>query len=62
MPSYHNYQYLCHGSHRKSACYRYFDPFTIGSPVKNKHLALLRQEWLIMTKVGKSHLALLRQE
>ncbi len=37
MLSYRNYQYLCHGSYRKSACCRYIDPFTIWSPVKNKH-------------------------
>ena len=28
---------LFHGSYRKAACCMYFDPFTIGSPIKNKH-------------------------
>jgi hypothetical protein len=35
--SFHDYQYLYHGFHRKPACCRYFIPFTNGSPVKNKH-------------------------
>ncbi len=32
MPSYLNYQNLCRGSYRKSACFSYFDLFTIASP------------------------------
>ncbi len=30
------------GSYRRSACCRYFDPFTIGSSVKDKHHLHLR--------------------
>jgi hypothetical protein len=37
MHSYRNSQYLFRESYRKSGCCRYFDPFTIRSPVKNKH-------------------------
>ncbi len=36
IPSYLNYQYLFCGSYQKSAFSRYFNPFTIGFPVKNK--------------------------
>jgi hypothetical protein len=41
-----SYQYLCQGSYQKSACCRYFDPFTIGSPVKNKHHLILHSRHL----------------